>query len=221
MTLAPCPALSRSASTGFSCSIGSEMTVEQTDPISAEAGDGILLTAAARGDGAAFRHLLDRYGNRVFANCYRVLGERGEAEDATQESFARLWKVLSGQSRAEVPDRDAGGWLMRTSRNLCIDRLRKRRGWNTDDSVLDLQPDPSPSAEAQRQDRDLDQAVQTALTTLPDRQRAAIALVHFDQTPQAEAAETLGISIDALESLLARGRRNLRARLERDRGNLL
>lgn len=205
----------------ISCSITGKMTVNPVGEIDANTGDGDLLAAAAQGDGAAFRHLLDRYAERVFANCYRVLGDKSEAEDATQESFTRLWKVLSGQSRATVPDRDAGGWLMRTSRNLCIDRLRKRKAWTLDDAVLTQQPDLTPNAEDRHQSRDLGDAVQNALIGLPDRQRAAIAMVHFEQIPQAEAAEAMSISVQALESLLARGRRGLRTKLERQRENLL
>lgn len=201
--------------------LGYDMTVEPTEETSAEAGDGDLLAAAAHGDGAAFRYLLDRYAGRVFANCYRVLGESDEAEDATQESFARLWKVLGRKTNASAPDRDAGGWLMRTSRNLCIDRLRRRKRWTTDETVLEMQPDPTPGAEAGRQSRDVGERVRAALNNLPDRQRAAIAMVHFEGLSQTAAAETMGVSVDALESLLARGRRTLRARLEADKGDLL
>lgn len=201
--------------------LGYGMTVERTETASSEAGDGDLLTAAARGDGAAFRHLLDRYAGRVFANCYRVLGESDEAEDAMQESFARLWKVLGRHTGAAAPDRDAGGWLMRTSRNLCIDRLRRRKRWTTDETVLEMQPDPTPGAEERRQTQDVGDRVRNALNDLPDRQRAAIAMVHFEGLPQTEAAEAMGVSVDALESLLARGRRSLRARLETAKADLI
>lgn len=201
--------------------LGYGMTVEPTDTASAEAGDGDLLAAAARGDGAAFRYLLDRYTGRVFANCYRVLGEADEAEDATQESFARLWKVLGRKTGASAPDRDAGGWLMRTSRNLCIDRLRRRKRWTSDERVLEMQADPTPGAETRRQTRDIGTRVREALNSLPDRQRAAIAMVHFEGLPQTEAADAMGVSVDALESLLARGRRTLRARLEPDKADLI
>lgn len=196
----------------------SGMAAHPAEKETAGAGDGTLLAEAAHGDGAAFRALLERYRSLVFANCYRVLGEASEAEDAAQESFARLWKVLGGET---APDRDAGGWLMRVSRNLCIDRLRRRGRWTTDEAVLDAQPDPAPSAEARRQSADVGARVRAALDGLPDRQRAAIAMVHFEGLPQAEAADALNVSVDALESLLARGRRTLRDRLEKDRADLL
>lgn len=184
-------------------------------------GDGDLLSAAAKGDGIAFRHLLDRYMTKVFANCYRVLGESSEAEDATQESFSRLWKVLSTSAGAQAPDRDAGGWLMRTSRNLCIDKLRRRKRWITDDDTMNAQPDDTPNAEAMHQTKATSIRVQAALAGLPDRQRAALALVHFEGISQIEAAACMGITVDALESLLARGRRTLRSQLLDEKQDLL
>ena len=184
-------------------------------------GDGDLLEAATAGEPGAFRNLLDRYADRVFTNCYRVLGNRTDAEDATQESFARLWKVLSPGATAAAPDRDALGWLMRTSRNLCIDKLRRGKRWVADDDKIALMADDAPNAEAQRQASDRQNRVRQVLNDLPDRQRAAIALVHFDGLPQTEAADSLGISVDALESLLARGRRTLKQRLMPEREDLL
>ncbi|NMM44499.1 sigma-70 family RNA polymerase sigma factor [Rhodospirillaceae bacterium KN72] len=184
-------------------------------------GDGDLLEAATAGEPGAFRSLLDRYADRVFANCYRVLGNRTDAEDATQESFARLWKVLSPGAKAAAPDRDALGWLLRTSRNLCIDKLRRGKRWVADDDKIAMTADDAPNAEAQRQASDRQNRVRQVLSGLPDRQRVAIALVHFDGLPQADAADSLGISVDALESLLARGRRTLKQRLMSEREDLL
>lgn len=184
-------------------------------------GDGELLARAADGDGTAFQGILDRHAGRVFATAYRVLGDAAEAEDATQESFTRLWRVLGGGSTARAPDRDAGGWLIRAARNLSIDRLRRRKRWTNDEAAMDRHADATPNAEAARQSTDVARRVQSELDALPDRQRAALALVHFEGMRQADAAETLGISVDALESLLARGRRALKARLAADRGDLI
>lgn len=184
-------------------------------------GDGELLARAADGDGTAFRGILDRYAGRVFATAYRVLGDAAEAEDATQESFTRLWRVLGGVSTARAPDRDAGGWLIRAARNVSIDRLRRRKRWADDETALERHADTTPNAEAARQADDVAVRVQAELSALPDRQRAALALVHFEGMRQADAAESLGISVDALESLLARGRRALKARLAADRGDLI
>jgi RNA polymerase sigma-70 factor (ECF subfamily) len=184
-------------------------------------GDGDLLARAADGDGDAFRSLLDRHAGRVFATAYRVLGDRAEAEDTTQESFARLWRVLGGVSTAQAPDRDAAGWLIRAARNLSIDRLRRRKRWADDETAVDREADGAPNAEATRQSADVARRVRAELDALPDRQRAALALVHFEGMRQAEAAESLGVSVEALESLLARGRRALKARLAGDREDLI
>ena len=110
---------------------------------------------------------------------------------------------------------------MRTSRNLCIDKLRRRKRWITDDETMNAQPDDTPNAEAMHQTKDTSSRVQAALAGLPDRQRAALALVHFEGISQIEAAACMGITVDALESLLARGRRTLRSQLLDEKQDLL
>lgn len=184
-------------------------------------GEGDLLAEALAGEAWAFRAILERHRARVFANCYRILADSAEAEDAVQECFSRLWDTLTGRSKANAPDRDAGGWLMRTSRNLCIDRLRRRKRWVHDETVMEMQADNSPNAEADRQTSDVGRAVRDALNALPDRQRAALALVHFEGLPQQDAANQMDVSVDALESLLARGRRALKAALAAQKEDLI
>jgi len=187
----------------------------------ASMGEGDLLAQALAGETWAFRAILDRHRGRVFANCYRILADSAEAEDAVQECFSRLWDTLTGRSNASAPDRDAGGWLMRTSRNLCIDRLRRRKRWVHDETVMEMQADDSPSAEAGRQTQDVGRAVREAMDGLPDRQRVALAMVHFEGLPQQDAARQMDVSVDALESLLARGRRTLKAALAAKKEDLI
>lgn len=171
--------------------------------------DARLLTAAGAGDALATARLLDRHLSAVHRFAWRQLGESGEAEDVAQEVFLRLW-----QRRAEW--RVAGArlrtWLLEVTRNLCVDRLRQRR--NTvapeDAELIDEGVDLQGGLERVHVAQDL----RTALAALPERQRAAIALVHDEGLAQAAAAQVLGVSVDALESLLARARRTLRTQLQ-------
>lgn len=172
--------------------------------------DGELITRIAAGDAAAAEQLVRRHVRRISAVAQRMLGDAHEVEDVAQEVFLRAWREAPrwrpGQAKFET-------WMHRVALNLCYDRLRRRRERVDPDAGLAV-ADPAPSAgdawlATQRAAR-----VQAALAQLPERQRAAIALVHFEETPQREAALALEVSVDALESLLARGRRALRAALE-------
>ena len=174
----------------------------------AELSDASLLARYAEGNQAAARTLTARHAPRVFALARRMLGEVTEAEDVTQEAMLRLWKVAPDweADRAAVST-----WLYRVASNLCIDRLRRRRELGGD-AVPDL-ADETPGPERRLQARDQAAALRQALASLPDRQRLAIVLRHFEDRPNPEIAAILDASVEAVESLLARARRDLAARL--------
>lgn len=165
------------------------------------------ITRAAAGDAAAVRALVNRYSPGVLALATRMLGDSAEAEDVTQETFIRAWKALpSWEPRAKFST-----WLHRVALNLCYDRLRKRR------EVLPEEPPDRADPSLGPQDT-LDQiqrvkAVEAAIARLPERQSAALTLCALQGHSQTEAAEIMEVSVEALESLLARARRTLRAEL--------
>jgi RNA polymerase sigma-70 factor (ECF subfamily) len=140
----------------------------------------------------------------VLALATRILADRAEAEDVTQETFIRAWKALpTWEPRAKFST-----WLHRVALNLCYDRLRKRR----ESTMAEL---PEQVDMALRPDDALDQservgAVEGAIAALPERQAAALTLCALQDHSQADAAEIMEISVEALESLLARARRTLR-----------
>lgn len=178
------------------------MAAEGSDP------DEVLLTGVGRGEPAAVRQLLDRRLPRVLALARRMLNDAGEAEDVAQETFLRAWK----QARSWRP----GGarfdtWLHRVALNLCYDRLRRRR------EVVMAEPpeqvDTGPAPDAGLLGADLSRRVEAALAALPERQREAIVLCHHQGLGNIEAAALMTISVEALESLLGRGRRALRTSL--------
>jgi RNA polymerase sigma-70 factor (ECF subfamily) len=102
--------------------------------------------------------------------------------------------------------------MHRVALNLCYDRLRRRREKSDPDAGLYV-ADSAPLASEAWLAQQRSAKVHAALAQLPERQRAAIALVHFQELTNIAAAETLEISVEALESLLARGRRALKASL--------
>lgn len=182
------------------------------DPVQADAA---LVARVGSGDSAACRIIVDAHLGRIVAFAWRMLGDSGEAEDVAQETFVRLWRQ-AGKWRAEAR---VGTWLHRVAHNLCIDRLRRRRA--VESGPVPELADPAAGPAADRQRAQVARAIDSALLDLPERQRAAIALVHYRELGNIEAAVAMGISVEALESLLSRGRRGLRERLGHMRDDLM
>ena len=182
------------------------------DPVHADAA---LVARVGAGDSAACRALMDAHLGRLHGYAWRMLGDAGEADDVAQECFLRLWRQ-AGAWRAEAR---VATWLHRVAHNLCIDRLRRRRPGMGEDPPD--RPDPAVGPAGGHQRAQVARAVGAALGALPERQRAAIALVHYQELGNIEAAAVMGISVEALESLLSRGRRGLRAALGDMRDDLM
>lgn len=167
-----------------------------------------LLSRVASGDPAAARALVARKLPRLLSLAGRMLGDAGEAEDVAQEAFLRIWrqapKWRPGAARFDT-------WLHRVALNLCYDRLRRRRelAYAEPPEQVDEAPGPDRGLQAQ----DAGRRVAQALQALPDRQREAIVLCHYQELGNIEAAAVMGVSVEAMESLLGRGRRALRAAL--------
>lgn len=190
------------------------MPRDSLDPLS----DDALLVLYARGDAAAARVLAARHLPRVLGFATRLLGDRAEAEDVAQDTMLRLWRM--------APDWQAGRaqlstWLYRVALNLCTDRQRsrQRRAATPLDDIAEP-ADPAPGAEAALIEEGRMQALHSALAALPDRQRQAVVLRHIEGLANPEIAEILGIGVEAVESLTARGKRALAALLAGQRATL-
>lgn len=168
-----------------------------------------LLVRIARGDEVAIREMVARKLPRLLSLATRVLGDRVEAEDVAQEAFLRIWRQAprwqAGRARFDT-------WLYGVALNLCRDRLRRRREIYTAEPPETIDPHGGPGRGLD--DSESSRSVEAALARLPERQREAIVLQYYEELSNIEAAAVMGISIEALESLLARGRRNLRVHLE-------
>jgi RNA polymerase sigma-70 factor (ECF subfamily) len=173
--------------------------------------DEALLVLYANGDPSAARALTQRLAPRVFAYAMRVLGDRAEAEDVTQEALLRLWRIAPEWRQGEA---QVTTWLYRVATNLATDRLRgrKRRQAETLDDVAEP-GDDRPSVVAGMIEADRMAALQSALAQLPDRQRQAVVLRHIEGLSNPEIAQILDIGVEAVESLTARGKRALAALL--------
>lgn len=171
---------------------------------------------AGNGDRQAFARIVGRNIDALTRFAERMLGSRVEAEDVVQDVFLRAWKQTgswrSGEARFST-------WLHRVAMSRCIDRVRGRRETVMDDISLLASPDLPPDHGLQQQS--VAERVRLALAGLAERQRAAVILCHYEEMTNIEAAATLEVSVDALESLLARGRRALRAALLPERQALI
>jgi RNA polymerase sigma-70 factor (ECF subfamily) len=168
-----------------------------------------------RGDGAACGELVERHLPRMVAFARRITGNQADAEDVAQEVFLRLWS----KAGAWRPEAKLTTWLHQVALNLCRDRLRRAAPTPLDQAPEPV--DPAPSAAAAVQRAQSARRVEAALAGLPARQRAALALCHYQGLSNLEAAEVLGVGVEALESLLARARRTLRRGLAAEAPDLL
>ena len=178
-----------------------------------ETSDDDLMRAAGAGDRAAFGQIVARHLARMTAVASRITGNRGDAEEIVQEAFLRAW--LKAPTWLDRADRAGGAalttWLGRVVVNLCLDR--KRRSVPAPLEAAAEVADPSPDAFNATASGETAARVAAAVGALPERQRAAIVLCHYEGVSNIEAAEMLDVTVGALESLLVRARKTLRAAL--------
>jgi len=184
--------------------------VIRSEPEEAEAETSLLARVAA-GEPQAFRGLVDRHLPTVLAIARRMLKDDAEAEDVAQETMLRLWRNAAG---LELGPNGVRPWLRRVASNLCIDRVRSRRNTQV---VHEVPEESAPPAQVRYlSERELGARVDAALQALPERQRLAITLFHYEGMSQIEVGNVLGISDEAVESLLARARRALKSALQEE-----
>jgi RNA polymerase sigma-70 factor, ECF subfamily len=162
-----------------------------------------------RHDQQAFRCLLDRHAGPLRNFLYRLSQNPDDADDLCQETFLRVWQHAGRWQAGRV---QFNNWLFRIGQNLAIDRFRKQRERNMDEApeATDESTDPrralSQSETAAR--------LRAAIAELPERQRTALVLCHFQGLSYQQAAAVLDVSLEALESLVSRARRTLKQQLK-------
>jgi RNA polymerase sigma-70 factor (ECF subfamily) len=178
--------------------------------------DAALMLRIANGDRNAAQTLMQACLPRILGMARRMLNDPMEAEDVAQETFLRVWKAAE---RWEPGRARVSTWVSRIAINLCYDRLRKRRDVPT--ATLPDKVDTALDQETVVARTETSDQLGSAIAELPDRQKQAIELVHFQEMSNIEAARVMDITVDALESLLARGRRKLKSALIADAGELM
>jgi RNA polymerase sigma-70 factor, ECF subfamily len=173
--------------------------------------DAELLARSARGDRRAFDEIVARHGPLALRVAARMALDRQSAEDIAQEAMFRVWR------RADEFDARRARfttWLYRIVVNLCIDFRRRPQS-----VALPEGYDPADPAATAAEAIEIDErrvALTRAIDQLPSGQRAALTLVYDEGLSGAEAAQVLGVSIKAVERLLARARARLRVILAAD-----
>jgi RNA polymerase sigma factor (sigma-70 family) len=180
--------------------------------------DEALLVLYANGDAIGARLLTIRLVPRILGYAGRLLGDRAEAEDVAQEAMLRLWRMAPDWRQGEA---QVSTWLYRVTTNLCTDRLRsrQRRKQTSLDDAPDME-DGAPLAETVMIQADRISALTAALGTLPERQREAVILRHIEGLSNPEIATVMDLGLEAVESLIARGKRALVTKLSGQREDL-
>ena len=170
--------------------------------------DADLIREMSRGKDRAFRELVQRYQSPLYTYALRFSGVKEEAEDTVQETFLRLY---ANRHKLDA-SKSLKAYLFRICRNLLIDATRKKRFTGQEPSA---QADPSPSPDERIHKKEWQAILMRAIETLPENQRTAILLRHTQELSYAEISEVMGLSVSAVESLLVRGRKSLKACLSK------
>lgn len=173
--------------------------------------DDDLMARVAAGDQRAFSRLVARHAPRAQALAHRFTGSSSEAEDVVQEAFWRVWRSAA---RWQPGGALFSTWFHRIVVNLCVDRARRQRirNWLPFADAFDP-PSDEVGPERSLADRDAVAKVRADILELPERQRAALLLSADGEKSNAEIASVLDTSEKAVESMLVRARRTLRAKL--------
>src|SRR3974390_67854 len=169
--------------------------------------DEALMARVARGDERAFRQLTGRHLPAMLGLARRILGNAADAEDVAQEAMLRVWT----HAPRWQPLAAFRTWLTRVVVNLCLDRKR-RAPWVELEAAGEL-VDPAPHAGDAAEHDERERLLAAAVAELPGRQRTAIVLTYSEGMSNAQVAEILDTTVSAVETLLVRGKQNLRARL--------
>jgi RNA polymerase sigma-70 factor (ECF subfamily) len=175
-----------------------------------EEDDRRVIEQVLAGSESAFRQIVDQHSQRIFNYVRRMTRNSTEAEDIAQETLIRFWV---SRDRFD-PDRvKLTTWLHRIAHNLCVDYFRQRQ---LQERQVPVQSDNQDSPDTNYELSIRAAVVHKALMTLSERQRSAIVLCHYQNFSQHDAAHILDLSVDALESLLRRGRSKLKQILAKE-----
>lgn len=165
-----------------------------------------LLKKSRKGDKRSAEALVRQVSPKLYGVAYRLLNDASDAEEIVQEALIKLWKISddwkSGNAKIET-------WLYRVVTNLAIDKLRHRSKFvkgELDDNIISNEENPEETIEGSELARDMDNLIEN----LPPRQKAVIIFTYFEGKGAKEVAKIMDTSVEAVESLLARAKKNLK-----------
>ena len=181
-----------------------------------DAEDVRLMRLVAGGDTGAFEQLIERHQALVAGTVARMLGSNADVEDIAQQVFIRVWKSAGRYvARAKFTT-----WLLKITRNLVFNEMRRAKRHphlpvqiEPDAEEIPLKDEQTAPPDASLLQSELQQAIENAITLLPDTQRMALVLRRYEELSYEEIADVLDLSVPAVKSLLFRARTELRERL--------
>jgi len=175
--------------------------------------DAQLLAGIARQNHDDFAEFVSQYMLSIMNFVHRFFSSKSQAEDIAQDVFLKVWQ--NAKSWKQKESGSARAWLYRIAYNRCIDLLRQQKPQvdMTDNLSTDITPEKILLNDSKHKQ------LNNAIAALPERQRTALSLCTFQGLSNKDAAKTLAISVDALESLLSRARRQLRKQLSLETKN--
>ncbi len=185
-------------------------------PLHTDASDEAVLAAIARRDEAAVAALYDRYGARAYALAYRILQDRGAAEDVVQEVYLGVWRRAGSYRPGRGSVRT---WLLASVHHRAIDRLRGTAGRARRDVPLDAASGPVGEDPWREVETTLQrEAVRRGLAGLPSEQCRALELAYYGGYTQTQIAEITGVPLGTVKGRMRQGLRKLRELLPRTDG---
>src|SRR5204862_5871171 len=177
-----------------------------------------LMQLVSGGDTSAFEKLIERHQSLVAGTVARMLGSNSDVEDIAQQVFIRVWK----SARRYVPRAKFTTWLLKITRNLVFNELRRTRRR----AHVPLQSEPGAedppvkdemnlAPDASLLETELQRTIEEAILQLPETQRMALVLRRYEQLSYEQIAEVLDLSVPAVKSVLFRARTELRSRLSK------
>jgi len=177
-----------------------------------------LLRKLKSGDKSAFNELVILYGNKVLNTCYRFLLDKEDAEDISQEVFIEVFQSI----KTFRSDSKLSTWIYRIAVTKSLDEIKKRnrkkriislgKMLHLDDIADWIAGGPMPDKPIQEQEK-MDE-IMKALNTLPDNQRVAFTLSKLEGYTNAEIADMMNNTVEAVESLLSRAKKKVSAELQ-------